>query len=112
MSYPACPNCGENYTYEEGHTFICPMCFHEWTQQSMDEALEASLIRDVNGNILSDGDDVTVVKDLKVGSDTLKQGTRVRGIKLLESEVDGHDLQAKVGGFGVLYLKGSVVKKL
>ncbi len=111
MTLPACPVCGENHTYEDGHTFVCPMCFHEWTQQSLDDALEASIVRDIHGNPLEDGDDVTVVKDLKVGSDVIKQGTRVRNIKILDTEVDGHDLQARVDGFGMMYLKGSVVKK-
>ncbi len=111
MSLPACPQCHENYTYEDGHTFVCPMCFHEWTQESMEAAQAAASVRDVHGNPLADGDDVTIVKDLKMGSETLKQGTRVRNIKILDQEVDGHDLQARVDGHGTVYLKGSVVKK-
>ena len=111
MSLPACPQCHENYTYEDGHTFVCPMCHHEWTQADIDAALEASIIRDSVGNELSDGDDVTIIRDLKIGSDTLKQGVRVRNIKLLDTPVDNHNIQARVDGFGVIYLKGEVVKK-
>lgn len=111
MPYPICPQCGENQTYEDDHTFVCPLCFHEWTQQSIDDALEASILRDVNGNPLSDGDDVTIIKDLKLGNDTIKQGTKVKNIKILDSEFDGHDVTGKVDGFGSLYLKSSVVKK-
>lgn len=107
MSLPACPQCKENVTYEEGHTFVCPMCFFEWTEQSMMDAL----VKDSNGNPLNDGDDVIIIKDLKLGRDTLKQGTRVRNIKILDPVVDSHDLQARVDGHGMIYLKGSVVKK-
>lgn len=111
MLLPICPQCNSDQTYEDGHTFVCPMCFHEWTQQSIDAAIQEAIVRDVNNNPLMDGDDVTIVKDLKLGSDTIKQGTRVRNIKILDAMVDGHDLQARVDGFGMVYLKGSVVKK-
>lgn len=111
MSMPLCPKCGEDVTYQDGHLFICPMCFHEWTEESMKAAEEAGIIRDANGNELNDGDAVTVIRDIRVGKGTLKQGTRVRSIRILEQEVDGHDLEARVDGFGSLYLKSSVVKK-
>ncbi len=111
MSYPACPNCQENYTYLDGHLYVCPMCFHEWTDESQKAAEEALIIRDSNGNELVDGDDVTVIRDLKLGKDTLKQGTRVRNIRLLSEPVDGHDIEARVDSFGSIYLKSSVVKK-
>lgn len=107
MSLPACPQCNENVTYEEGHTFVCPMCFFEWTEQSIMDAL----VKDSNGNPLHDGDDIIIIKDLKLGRDTLKQGTRIKNIKLLDQEVDGHQLSARVEGHGMIYLKGEVVKK-
>lgn len=107
MSLPACPQCKENYTYEEGHTYVCPMCFFEWTEQSMMDAI----VKDSNGNPLNDGDDIIIIKDLKLGNDTIKQGTRVKNIKLLDQEVDGHQLYARVDGHGMIYLKGDVVKK-
>lgn len=111
MSLPACPKCKEDMTYEHGHMYICPMCFHEWTEQSMIDAKEASIVRDVNGNELQNGDSVTIIKDLK-GNAPIKQGTKVKNIKILEEEYDGHDLLARVDGIGEVYLKGSVVKKL
>ncbi len=111
MSLPACPKCQENYTYLDGHLYVCPMCFHEWTDESQKAAEEALITRDANGNELSDGDDVTVIRDLKMGKDVIKLGTRVRGIRLLSEPVDGHDIEARVEGLGSVYLKSSVVKK-
>lgn len=111
MTLPACPKCGENYTYEDGHLYVCPMCFHSWDLMTQEAAEEALVTRDVNGNILEDGDDVIIAQDLKLGKDTIKQGTKAKGLRILDDPVDGHDLQAKVDGFGTLYLKSSVVKK-
>lgn len=112
MTLPACPKCGENMTYDDGTMYVCPMCFHEWTEQSMIDAAQASIIRDVNGNELVNGDSVSIVKDLKLGNATIKQGTKVKNIRTLEEKHEGHDLLAKVDGFGEVYLKGSVVKKI
>lgn len=111
MSLPKCPKCGEAYTYQEGHLYICPMCFHEWTDKCQEEAEEAELIRDSNGNILENGDDVIVIRDLKLGKDTIKQGTKAKNIQILDEEYNGHDIQGRIDGFGVIYLKSSVVKK-
>lgn len=111
MTMPKCPECGGEYTYMDGHLYVCPTCFFEWTEESMKEAMEAEIIRDMNGNELVDGDDVLIGMDLKLGKDTIKQGTKVKGIQILDSPVDGHDIQGKVDGFGSLYLKSSVVKK-
>jgi protein PhnA len=111
MSLPACPECRENLTYEDGALYVCPICFHEWSEASQRDEARAMAVRDANGNELREGDDVTVVRDLKMGKEVIKQGTRVRGIKLLTDPVDGHDIQARVEGFGVVYLKSSVVKK-
>ncbi len=106
-----CPQCHENYVYQDGHLFICPMCQYEWTLESQELAQQQSLIKDSNGNILEDGDSVTVIKDLKVGRDVIKQGTKVKNIKLLDQLVDDHDISARVEGVGSVYLKSSVVKK-
>lgn len=111
MTLPNCPKCNGEYTYEDGHLFICPMCFYEWTEESQRAAEEAAIVRDSNGNPLEDGDDVTVIRDLKLGNDTIKQGSRARNIKILDEEMDGHDIQGRVDGFGVIYLKSGVVKK-
>lgn len=114
MSLPDCPKCSSQYAYETMGLFACPECFHEWTQADTDRAHEASIIRDAFGNELNDGDDVTVIKDLKVrgSSETLKQGTRGKSISLLEDPVDGHDISCRVDGFGFMNLKSEIVKKL
>lgn len=111
---PACPECNENYTYEMGELWACPMCGHEWERTAAGETEEAagSKVLDSVGNELVDGDSVTIVKGLKVkGGADIKAGTKVRGIRLLESPVNGHDIEAKVPGAGQMYLKSSVVKK-
>lgn len=110
MSLPSCPKCNASYTYEDGHLFVCPMCFHEWTAESQRAAEEAAIIRDANGNELNTGDDVTLIRDLKLGKDTLKKGAKARNIRILDTPVDGHDIDGRVDGFGMIYLKSSVVK--
>jgi protein PhnA len=110
---PNCPKCESTYTYSDGTAFICPECAHEWTAFEQKEAEEAALIRDSVGNILEPGDSVTIIKDLKVKGATsdLKAGTKVKNIKFC-GDVDGHDLEAKVEGFGSLYIRSQYVKKL
>ena len=109
---PPCPKCASEYTYELDPLLVCPECAHEWTQE-VDEKEAERLVKDAVGNILQDGDTVTIVKDLKVkGSQTsIKVGTKVRNIRLIQA-VDGHDIDAKVDGFGSMNLKSSVVKKV
>jgi protein PhnA len=109
---PPCPKCSSEYTYEMGALLVCPECAHEWSPADTEAEEAAKVIRDAVGNVLADGDDVVVVKDLKVkGSPTsIKVGTKVRGIRLVDG-VDGHDIDCKVDGFGQMQLKSSVVKK-
>jgi len=108
---PNCPKCNSEYTYEDGTLLICPECGHEWTLESTQE--EDNVIKDVNGNVLNDGDSVTVVKDLKVkgSSSSIKIGTKVKNIRLVHDASDGHDIECKIDGFGAMKLKSSVVKK-
>lgn len=112
---PPCPECSEAYTYEQGALLVCPMCGHEWSAEADEAALESDgAVRDAVGNVLADGDTVTIVKDLKVsgaGGGALKVGTKVKGIRLLAEPVNGHDIDATVPGFGRMQLKSSVVKK-
>ena len=113
-SLPPCPECAEAYTYEDGALLVCPMCGHEWSADAGDDAAESVAIRDAVGNVLEDGDNVTVVKDLKVkgaGGGTVKVGTKVAGIRLIADGVGDHDIDASVPGFGRIQLKSSVVKK-
>ena len=115
---PPCPECNSEYAYETGALLVCPMCGHEWSagEAPGDEAQEAEdrVITDAVGNVLQDGDNVTVVKDLKVkgaGGGVVKVGTKVRGIRLIADGVGDHDIDATVPGFGRMQLKSSVVKK-
>lgn len=105
-----CPKCQSPYGYTDGQMWICPECFNEWTLEET-STQEAPKFLDVNGNQLQDGDSVTVVKDLKAGGTTIKSGTKVKKIRLLDDPVDGHDISCKIDGIGSMYLKCSVVKK-
>lgn len=94
-----------------GELLVCPECAHEWNPNDV-EIETARVIKDASGNVLADGDDVTIIKDMKVkgSSNTLKVGTKVRGIRLVDGPGD-HDIEAKVDGFGPMNLKSSIVKK-
>jgi protein PhnA len=110
---PPCPQCSCEFTYELSGLLVCPECAHEWSPQAgEDESVTASVTRDAVGNVLSDGDSVTIVKDIKVkgSSSSIKVGTKVRDIRLVQG-ADDHDIDAKVDGFGPMMLKSSVVKK-
>lgn len=112
MEYPNCPKCSSEYTYEDGGIFICPECAHEWTLTTKNENNEdEKVIKDANGNILNDGDTVTVIKDLKVkgSSSVIKIGTKVKNIKLVDGD---HDIDCKIDGFGAMKLKSQFVKKV
>lgn len=108
---PNCPSCNSVYTYEDGAMFVCPECAHEWPQQAEAAGEEAKVVRDANGNVLQDGDTVTVIKDLKVkgSSSTLKIGTKVKNIRLVDGD---HDIDCKIDGFGAMKLKSEFVKKV
>lgn len=108
-----CPSCSSPYAYPDGELFICPECFHEWSLHQETESAEAgqSQFVDVNGVPLQNGDSVITARDLKVGKDTIKSGTKVKSIRLLEEPVNGHDISCKIDGHGQMYLKCSVVKK-
>lgn len=105
---PNCPKCGSEYVYEDGSMYVCPECAHEWGIDAPAE--EENVVRDANGNILKDGDSVIVIKDLKVkgSSSVLKQGTKVKSIRLVEGD---HDIDCKIDGFGSMSLKSQFVKK-
>lgn len=110
---PECTKCGSAYTYENGAFYVCPECGHEWAIEAEKESEpEQSVVKDAYGNILQDGDTVTIIKDIKVkgSSSDLKVGVKVKNIRLVE-EVNGHNIEAKVPGFGQMMLKSEIVKK-
>ena len=109
---PACPDCASEFSYERGDLLVCSMCGHEWSPSAEAAADAAPVIRDAVGNVLADGDTVTVIKDLKVkgSSSGIKVGTKVRNIRLVNG-VGDHDIDCKVDGVGPMQLKSSVVKK-
>jgi protein PhnA len=107
---PRCPKCNSEYTYEDGEMFICPECAHEWPKVAAAAADEARVVRDAVGNVLQDGDSVTVIKDLKVkgSSSVVKVGTKVKNIRLVDGD---HDIDCKIDGIGAMGLKSEFVKK-
>lgn len=109
---PNCPKCGCEYTYEDGSLLICPECAYEWSADAASTDEEGLVVKDANGTILNDGDDVTVIKDLKVkgSSSGIKVGTKIKGIRLVEGN-DGHNIDCKVPGVGAIKLKQEFVKK-
>ena len=112
-SLPKCPQCSSEFTYEDGENYVCPECAHEWPKQAAANADEGRVIRDSNGNVLQDGDTVTVIKDLKVKgtSAVVKSGTKVKNIRLSDAG-DGHDISCKIDGIGAMNLKSEFVKKV
>jgi len=109
---PNCPKCGSEYTYVDGESYICPECSHEWPQGSaVKSGDDARVIKDANGNVLQDGDSITVIKDLKVKGSSLvvKVGTKVKNIRLVDGD---HDIDCKIDGIGAMKLKSEFVKKI
>jgi protein PhnA len=108
---PPCPQCSSELTYEDGDNFVCPECAHEWPQKTAAGADEARVVRDSNGNVLQDGDTVTVIKDLKIkgSSSVVKVGTKVKNIRLVDGD---HDIDCKIDGIGAMSLKSEFVKKI
>jgi len=108
---PQCPQCHSEYTYEDRGMYVCPECAHEWSETENEADLdEVSVIKDSNGNVLNDGDTVTVIKDLKVkgSSSVVKVGTKVKNIRLVDGD---HDIDCKIDGIGSMKLKSQFVKK-
>jgi protein PhnA len=107
---PKCPKCSSEFTYMDGLLIICPECSYEWTNDQDEKAAENPIIKDANGNVLNDGDTVTVIKDLKVKGTSLvvKVGTKVKNIRLVDGD---HDIDCKIEGIGPMKLKSEFVKK-
>ena len=112
VALPNCPKCNSEYTYENEGLFVCPECAHEWTLEAETQnSGDKKIVKDANGNVLNDGDSVTIIKDLKVkgSSSALKQGTKVKNIRLVDGD---HNIDCKIDGFGAMSLKSEFVKKI
>ena len=110
---PKCVKCGSEYTYEDGHIYVCPECGHEWGREvEPDNVEDEFIVKDAHGNVLKDGDSVTIIKDIKIKGTSLviKVGTKVKNIRVVEG-ADGHNIDAKVPDFGPMMLKSEFVKK-
>jgi len=109
---PKCPSCGSPYTYQDGLMYVCPECAHEWTTDASSGGDDLGrVINDAHGNVLQDGDTITVIKDLKVkgSSSVVKVGTKIKNIRLVEGD---HDIDCKIDGIGAMKLKSAFVKKV
>lgn len=110
---PQCPKCDSAYTYEDRDMYVCPECANEWSQSGEveDDDDDEKVIKDSNGNVLQDGDTITVIKDLKVKGSSLvvKVGTKVKNIRLVDGD---HDIDCKIDGIGAMKLKSEFVKKV
>ncbi|MFC0254585.1 zinc ribbon domain-containing protein YjdM [Massilia consociata] len=107
---PPCPQCQSAFTYEDGTgQYTCPECGYDWPVQAP-QAEAARVWRDASGNILQDGDTVTVIKDLKPkgSGGVIKQGTKVKNIRLVDAD---HDIDCRIDGFGAMSLKSEFVRK-
>jgi protein PhnA len=112
IDLPNCPKCNSEYTYEDGSLLVCPECAHEWTLElEAENSEDKKIVKDANGNVLSDGDSVTVIKDLKVkgSSSVVKIGTKVKNIRLVDGD---HDIDCQIDGFGAMKLKSEFVKRV
>ncbi len=107
---PNCPKCNSSYSYKDGEMFVCPECGHEWTASEPEASSDGLVVKDANGNLLTDGDTVTVIKDLKVKGSSLvvKVGTKVKNIRLVEGD---HDIDCRIDGIGAIKLKSEFVRK-
>lgn len=111
--FPKCPKCNSEYTYQDNMLFICPECAHEWTSEESEKNAtdeDALIVKDAHGNLLKDGDTVTVIKDLKIkgSSSVVKVGTKVKNIKLIEGD---HNIDCRIDGIGAMKLKSEFLKK-
>ncbi|SDD97371.1 phosphonoacetate hydrolase [Mucilaginibacter pineti] len=107
---PPCPVCRSPYTYELESLLVCPECGHEWAVAEEVVAAEGFVVKDSNGSTLQNGDSVVTIKNLPVKgtSQSIKAGTKVRNIRLVDSD---HNIDCKIDGFGAMALKSEFVKK-
>ena len=107
-----CPKCKSEYAYEDRGMMVCPECAHEWSAtDTLEPAEDVLVIKDANGNVLNEGDYVTVIKDLKIkgSSSVVKVGTKIKISRFVDGD---HDIDCKIDGIGAMGLKSQFVKKV
>lgn len=111
MSLPPCQKCNSEFVYQDQALLICPECAHEWNPSEASVEDEAFTVKDANGTLLSDGDKVTLIKDLKVkgSSQGLKIGTKALVRRIVEGK--DHELDCRVDGAGEIMITAKYVKK-
>ncbi len=104
-----CPKCSSEFTYLDGNIYVCPECGNEWNEKDAEQSQSEGEVKDSNGNLLQDGDDIILIKDLKLkgSSTTLKKGSKAKGIRLVDGD---HEIDCKIDGIKVM-LKACFVKK-
>jgi len=111
MSNPACLKCNCEYVYPDQELLICPECAYEWNPSVplIDE--DAFHVKDANGALLTQGDKLTLIKDLKVKGSSLimKIGTKAVVKRIVEGK--DHQLDCKVDGVGEMMITAKFVKK-
>lgn len=99
-------------TYPDGANYVCADCGHEWPMagEAHVDDTTAAVVKDANGNVLADGDEVVLIKDLKVkgSSITLKVGTKVKSIRLVGGD---HEVDCRMDA-GNFMLKACFLKKV
>ncbi|MDD2537383.1 MAG: zinc ribbon domain-containing protein YjdM [Candidatus Absconditabacteria bacterium] len=108
MTTPACKQCNYEFTYENNGVIVCPDCDYAWSPNATHEEQSEDAIVDANGNVLADGDNIIVIKDLKFKGGVVKMGTKVKNIKLVDGD---HNIDCKIDGIGAMGLKSEFVKK-
>ena len=106
-----CPNCQSDLTYESQGKMVCTQCMHEWVPETEQaKAQHSAKVLDANGNELNNGDSVITTKDLAIkgAARTLKMGTKVKNIRLVEGD---HNISCKIDGIGAMFLKSEFVRK-
>lgn len=107
-----CPKCNGEYVYFDGtNLYVCPDCGFEFTKEEHEAAQEAAIVRDANGQPIEDGQTLVVTQDIKVdGSNVIKQGSKAKNVRVLETPVNGHELECTIDGFGRIYIFAKYVK--
>lgn len=110
-SLPHCPKCNSEYTYKDNELIICPECAYEWDPNQIIDSTENQVVKDAHGNILQNGDTISILKDLHVKNSSLivKVGTKAKNIRLIEGD---HNIDCKIDGIGAMQLKSQFVKKV